>query len=114
MRSIRKNRVNRRGNRVGIWEFYYSNGNISSKGLYVNGKEEGIWEIYYSNGNIDAKGLYVDGNREGIWESYWSNGNLFRIGSYKEGLLDGLRNLVETSGCLSGSRKTGAIVTGKQ
>ena len=58
MRSISKNRINRRGNRVGIWEHYYSDGNVHSKGIYVNGDREGIWEFYKESGELDYKFEY--------------------------------------------------------
>ena len=76
--------------KTGIWEEYHSNGNLYSKGLYVNGKREGIWEEYYSNGNIGSKGLYRDGKREGIWEEYWHNGNIKSKRLYKDDKEDGL------------------------
>ena len=79
------NLYNVKGNRHGYWEIYYDNGNLSSKGNYVDGNEHGYWEYYYSNGNLFSKGNYVDGKLHGYWESYWDNGNLGYKGFYDMG-----------------------------
>jgi antitoxin component YwqK of YwqJK toxin-antitoxin module len=73
--------------RTGYWETYYTNGNPSRKGIYVNGKRDGNWEIYWSNGNLMWKGNYVNGFRHGYWEEYWFNGELNRRGNYVNGKL---------------------------
>jgi antitoxin component YwqK of YwqJK toxin-antitoxin module len=28
---------------------------------------DGIWEEYWSNGQLESKGLYKNGKRDGIW-----------------------------------------------
>ena len=33
-----------------------------SKGSFKDDKAEGMWEDYFSNGNLECKGLYKDGN----------------------------------------------------
>jgi antitoxin component YwqK of YwqJK toxin-antitoxin module len=62
MRSLGKNRFDRKGREQGLWEFYYDNGNIEMRGSFKDGKAEDIWEFYYDNGNIESKGLYVNGD----------------------------------------------------
>jgi antitoxin component YwqK of YwqJK toxin-antitoxin module len=64
------------GNRHGYWEVYWDNGNLFYKGNFVNGKRDGYWEAYYSNGKLDFKGYYVNGKKHGSWEWYYSNGDL--------------------------------------
>lgn len=76
MRSLNKNRVNRLGKKIGIWEEYHFNGDIRSKGSYVNGLMDGYWEYYYSSGNLWKKGSYKDGLFDGTWEFYYPNGEL--------------------------------------
>ena len=44
-----------------------------------NGKQHGYWEDYYPNGNLWSKGNYVDGKPHGYWEYYYYNGNLNQI-----------------------------------
>ena len=55
------NQFNSQGNREGYWEEYYDNGQLSSKGHYVNGRREGFWEDYYDNGQLAHKGHFVNG-----------------------------------------------------
>jgi antitoxin component YwqK of YwqJK toxin-antitoxin module len=40
-----------------------------------DGKKEGYWESYYSNGQLDSKGSYINGESDGNWEKYFDNGN---------------------------------------
>ena len=60
--GVRINQYDSEGRRQGYWEYYYSNGNLSSKGNYINGKNDGVWEFYWNNGNLPlSKELYSDG-----------------------------------------------------
>ena len=61
MRSLGKNRTNKKGWRQGYWEFYYMDGKLHSKGLYKNGEKEGIWEYYYTDGSLDCKRIFENG-----------------------------------------------------
>jgi antitoxin component YwqK of YwqJK toxin-antitoxin module len=51
--------INENGNRHGYWEYYYDNGNLCSKGNYVDGKEQGYWEKYHSNGKLNQIIYYI-------------------------------------------------------
>jgi len=62
------------GYRDGLWEVYYSNGQLASKGSYRNGIREGLFESFYENGQVKAKISYRDGLIEGSSESFYSNG----------------------------------------
>ena len=73
--------------RTGYWEFYYSKGNLSRKGNYINGERNGYWEVYYSNGDIMWKGNYLNGERDGYWVEYYSNGDIMYKGNYINGLI---------------------------
>jgi antitoxin component YwqK of YwqJK toxin-antitoxin module len=44
----------------------------------LDGRKQGYWETYYNNGNLESKGDYVNGMRDGIWEYYYWNGTLER------------------------------------
>jgi len=50
--------------------------------LNENNQPHGYWESYYSNGNLSYKGNYVDGKEHGYWEEYYYNGNLNKIEYY--------------------------------
>ncbi len=43
---------------------YYKNGNLKSKGNYINAVKQGLWEEWYPNKEIKWEGKYVDGYRE--------------------------------------------------
>jgi antitoxin component YwqK of YwqJK toxin-antitoxin module len=43
----------------GYWEYYYYNGQLRSKGNYVNGKAHGYWEWYRYNGQLRYKTYYI-------------------------------------------------------
>ena len=65
MRSIIKNRYNRKGLKTGLWEWYHDNGQLHWKCSYKNGLEEGVYEEYYEYGQLYSKYFYKNGLREG-------------------------------------------------
>ena len=78
---------------------YYDNGNVSMKGQKNSkGQWEGIWEGFYSNGNIQIRTTFKEGKRDGIEEVFYSNGNISRRASYKEGKLDGIEEWFDKQG----------------
>jgi antitoxin component YwqK of YwqJK toxin-antitoxin module len=87
--KIRINQLNNDGLMEGYWEIYHNN-NVSSKGIYINGKKEGIWEFYYENGKLHYRVSYKDDKYDGIWETYWDNGQLESKGLYVKGKKEGI------------------------
>lgn len=99
------NQCNEQGNPEGLWERYFSNGQLDYRGLYINGKKDGLWERYYKNGQLDNKGFYKNEIRIGYSESYYSTGELCckglfnndskSIGFWKEafGMAKSIRNV---------------------
>jgi antitoxin component YwqK of YwqJK toxin-antitoxin module len=61
MRSLNKNRIDRKGREQGYWEHYTLNGILLSEGSYKNGLKDGYWYYY----RVDGK-----------YEYYYKNGNL--------------------------------------
>jgi len=54
------NRRNDKGERIGYWEEYWSNGNLDFKGNYtLNGKPDGYWEWYDDKGELTEKEFYL-------------------------------------------------------
>jgi uncharacterized protein len=50
----------------GGWEFYYSAGNLRSKGNYNDkGERNGPWQYYHFNGLLKGKQTYKDSKLEG-------------------------------------------------
>jgi len=84
-----------------VLDFYYD-GNIKTKGQYVNGLMSGMWTYYYPNGVIKAKGRFFKGDggdihatsgipqngRYGEWTIYYLNGNINAKYQYINGEFD--------------------------
>ena len=72
----------------GVWETYHDNGQLWTKGSYLNGNKNGVWERYYSNGQLCEKGSYLSlglGNGykgNGVWKYYNEDGSLERTETY--------------------------------
>ena len=64
------------GNKDGYCEKKYSNGNIFSKGYYINRIKQGYWEYYHNNGNISRRNNFFDGSISGYIQTYDINGRL--------------------------------------
>ena len=73
----------------GIWEFYYDDGTINSKGEYKNDIKVGEWTYYYKNNKILQKGFFDDGMLTGEWIWYYETGKILRKENYFLGLRSG-------------------------
>jgi len=70
---------------------YYSNGNVWIKGQKNSkGQREGIWEWFYGNGNIRIRTPYKEDKKDGIEEEFYPSGNIHWRTPYKEGNKDGI------------------------
>ncbi len=78
------------GRQQGPWVEYHPNGQIKSKGEYLNGRRIGEWIFYYANGKVEQKGKYdKKGKAQGPWKWYYETGNLWREETYRNDLQDG-------------------------
>jgi antitoxin component YwqK of YwqJK toxin-antitoxin module len=67
---------------------YYDNGNVWLKGQENSvGQREGIWEYFYENGNIERRITYKDGKEYGIEECFDEQGNITETYLWKNGKL---------------------------
>jgi antitoxin component YwqK of YwqJK toxin-antitoxin module len=82
-----KGQKNSKGQREGIWELFYGNGNIRIRTPYKGGKEDGIEEWFYDNGNIYWRIPYVEGKEDGIEEWFDEQGNITKTRHWKDGKL---------------------------
>ena len=80
-----KGQYNSKGQREGIWETFYLNGNISTRTPYVEGGEDGIDEMFYENGNIRCRIPFKGGRRDGIQTYYDIQGNITKTYIWKDG-----------------------------
>lgn len=58
----------------GEWQFWHSNGNVWSVGLYKKGQRVGESKVYHENGQLFFRGEYVDGQKNGEWIFYNNEG----------------------------------------
>jgi len=78
---------------------YYDNGNVYIKGqLNSKGEREGLWEVFYPNGNIHYRTPYKEGKMDGIKERFYENGNIKCRTPYKEGKEDGIEEWFNEQG----------------
>lgn len=75
---------NGKGQKIGQWKWLYENGNVLREENYENGKMEGLYVEYDENGNILSKGEFLDDKEEGKWIIHY--GDFLEEGTYKEGL----------------------------
>jgi antitoxin component YwqK of YwqJK toxin-antitoxin module len=92
---------------------YYDNGNVRIKGQKNSkGQRGGIWEWFYRNGNILWRTSYKDGKKDGIEEFFYENGNISMRTPYKEGWIDGIQTFYDEQGNITETRlwKDGKLI----
>ncbi|WP_461630558.1 hypothetical protein [Labilibaculum euxinus] len=57
--------------------------------LNKEGEKEGIWKEYFKDGKLVATGAYKNGKKVGKWEEYTNRNISFRIIRYKNGKKQG-------------------------
>ncbi len=78
----------RNGVEDGKWIWYYPDGSVRREENYYRGREDGLSEEFDNQGNLISKGEYLDGLEEGEW--YYHVGDHTEKGFYKGGEKDGL------------------------
>lgn len=53
---------------------YFVNGNMESKGQFVNNETSGVWEFFYETGNMKMRGILRQNSNYGLWEYFYENG----------------------------------------
>ena len=72
------------GKRVGLWEYYWKNGQLRIKLSYKDGEFDGLWEEYYISGMLERKGNYKEGELDGLWEFFNEDGSLEKTKTFKK------------------------------
>ncbi|HIF39992.1 MAG TPA: toxin-antitoxin system YwqK family antitoxin [Planctomycetes bacterium] len=99
----------RDGQRVGMWEIFYDNGNRHAKGKYEDDLRDGRWEFWSESGGLSRSGEYRDGVQEGAWSEWHPNGSRRSEQTYRQGLLTSIHTLWYTNGQV---KETGLYVGG--
>jgi antitoxin component YwqK of YwqJK toxin-antitoxin module len=96
---------------------YFLNGNVESKGQFVNNETSGAWEFYYETGKLKMRGNLKQSSNSGLWEYFYESGfksmegtidNKKRVGTWKVYYESG--ELKET-GEYADNKRTGLWVT---
>ena len=77
---------------VGEFSRYFENKSIKSVLIYSDDGRSAVATIYHPNGNISSKGTYVDQMKEGKWQFFSSYKNGYKISeeNYSKNLRNGL------------------------
>lgn len=86
----------------GVWEFYYETGNIKMRGILRQNSNYGLWEYFYENGQKSMEGTILDRKRVGVWKLYYESGDLKETGEYEDNKRDGLWKTYFEDGTLRG------------
>ena len=69
---------------------HYDDGQLIGKGRLENDKTVGAWEFYYTNGNLKSSGMYnAQGLKVGTWNYYTATGKVLGVDNWKEGKQEG-------------------------
>jgi len=95
---------------MGIWTYYYKNGNIKSRGHLINFKKVNRWTEYYTNGKIKRTVYYNKRERrEGVCMEFYFNGQLREVSTYKNGILKSMNEFYLKNGKQSVSTGHGMV-----
>ena len=64
----------------------YREGRLRSTQEYLDGLDHGEWIFYFSNGQIQTKGTFEKGKRIGIWSYFNEKGTLKQVSVFKNGV----------------------------
>ncbi|MFT7233637.1 MAG: antitoxin component YwqK of YwqJK toxin-antitoxin module [Cyclobacteriaceae bacterium] len=83
-----------------IWVFYFENGSEKAKGKYHLGKQTDKWIYFFENGNKKAEGLFKDNIKHGPWTYFFENNTEKSSGVYFDGKKEGIWNFLYEEGSL--------------
>ncbi|GAB4375011.1 MAG: hypothetical protein Kow0075_01100 [Salibacteraceae bacterium] len=76
---------NEKGQRHGLWKYYYKNGNLWSEGRYDNGKKTGLKKVYWPDGTLRFEGQYANDKQVGVWTFYNPDGTVLHEKDFGNG-----------------------------
>ncbi|MCU0420292.1 MAG: hypothetical protein MUC38_11630 [Cyclobacteriaceae bacterium] len=87
---------------TGVWEFFYETGNLKMRGVLRQNANYGLWEYFYESGQKSMEGSINGKVREGMWKIFYESGKLKETGSYAEGKRQGIWKTFFEDGVLRG------------
>jgi len=79
-----KGPLDQNGERHGMWEAYYPDSTLWSKGNYTHGLADGNRTVWYSNGQKRFEGKYRKGKEVGLWKFWDEQGKLINTKTQEE------------------------------
>ncbi len=80
---------------------YYSNGAVSEKTGYKNGKREGETVKFFEDGTVKIEACYQSNKLKGKKVVYFPNGKILSISNFKNGKRNGIQKIFYASGQLA-------------
>lgn len=113
VKDQRINRVDERGNRMGIWMTFYPNMQTKDEGLYEDDLKHGYWKYYRKDGNLIRVEKWIHGvlvqDAEEVAkidirrEIDPQTGRVVAIGGYRNGQKDGVHRSYDENGNITGA-----------
>ena len=69
---------------IGLWTYWYPNGNIEREGYRNNGIKSGYWMYFYDACGKKSQGNYFNDFKYGLWTFWNRNGNKQSQGYFKK------------------------------
>ncbi len=69
----------------GLYQTFYSNGQVEEEGWYVQGQKQQEWRSYYSNGVMSTRSFYLNGSLRDTVHHWGVDGNLDRFEVFVDG-----------------------------
>ena len=70
---------------IGQWQYFYENGKLRMTGEILHFKNHGKWNYFHENGEKYMEGTLENGLKQGFWSIYYDNGKLKSKGNYQKG-----------------------------
>ena len=77
-----------KGQKTGIWKFYFESGKIKKQTTYSHNVEDGEETFWFENGNIEKKETYTEGRLNGKYAWYYENSQKRQEGFFTAGSED--------------------------
>jgi antitoxin component YwqK of YwqJK toxin-antitoxin module len=64
------------GNKHGLYQHWYDNGQPWAQCEYINGQRHGLYQSWHNNGKLWTQCEYINGKIHGLFQSWLKNGQL--------------------------------------
>ncbi|MGB0167062.1 MAG: toxin-antitoxin system YwqK family antitoxin, partial [Luteibaculum sp.] len=86
---IAEGNQNELGQKIGLWKYYWPNGNLESTGYYKAGRKDGSWKYYFESGELEQEGFWKNDKPDKEWIWYFKDGKQRCIMHFEDGKEDG-------------------------